>query len=122
MEAKFVPITKKEYTIVRDYFVSNDSVQGLYFLLYDESNNRLITRFLHKDDITDEQIWKKKKSWKKDVYTQIVEKGRGKENKVIVERGNLNIRKRNAFNEIVEKKKPAERIIFYLAPSVYKPF
>lgn len=122
METRFTPLTKIEFTVIRDYYVSNDHVQGIYFLLYDESTKELSTIFLKREDITNEVIWKKKGFFKKDLYSLVVEKGRGKENKVIIEQGSLNIRKKTAFGDIVDKKKPAERTIFYLAPSIFKPF
>lgn len=122
METRFNPLIKKEFTIVRDYYVSNDHIQGIYFVLYDEQNGELSTRFLKKEDISNEHKWMKKGKFNKELYSLIVEKGKGKENKVIVEKGTLNIRKKNAFGEYSEKKKPSERITFFLAPSVFKPF
>ncbi|MFP3725791.1 hypothetical protein U8V72_11375 [Priestia filamentosa] len=122
METRFTPLIKKEFTIIRDYYVSNDHLQGIYFVLYDEQTGELSTRFVKKEEISNEPNWIKKGKFSKELCSLIVEKGKGKENKVLVEKGTLSIRKKNAFGEYSEKKKPSERVTFFLAPSVFKPF
>jgi hypothetical protein len=107
---------------LRDYYVSNDHIQGIFFILWDEAKGELITRFIKKEEINNQENWRKKGPWNKEFYSLIVEKGRGKETRVLLEKGMINIRKKSIFGEVINKRKPAERITFYLAPSVYKPF
>lgn len=112
MKYEFTSTHKKEYTIVRDYYVSNNHLQGIYFILYDEVTKELITRFLKKDIISNENTWSRKSVFNSMQYQLRVEKGN--ENKLVVERGLLTIKKENFIGNPVEKKHKAERIIFNL--------
>lgn len=112
MKYDFHAVNKKEYTIVRDYYVSNNHLQGIYFVLYNEKTKELVTRFLRKDLITNEDVWKAKSFLNSTQLQMKVEKGN--ENVLVVETGILTIKKENFFGNPVFKKRNAERIVFNL--------
>lgn len=106
---KFKPKSSKEYEIVRDYYVSNNHLQGIYFILKDSETKEVFARFLNKDLIKNEEVWIKKGLFKKKYFCTIVEGG--DEDKAVHQTGIVSIHDKT-YGET--KTKEAERIVFYL--------
>lgn len=101
----------KKYMIVRDYFVSNGKVQGLYFLVQEPGINELKQVFLDKEDMNNYYIPKKSPEDDEDKI-KIKASGieHGSENVLIIEKGVW--KKKNAMSKIIEI--PAKRYRFVL--------
>lgn len=108
-EYKFKPKSSKEFKIVRDYYVSNDHLQGIYFVIKDMETKEIFTRFLKKELISNEEEWEKKNLIDSTRFCMVVEAG--EENKVLFQEGTLTVLNKT-YGET--KDYQAERITFFL--------
>lgn len=111
-DVEFIANKSKDYKIIRDYYVSNDDLQGIYFVMLDESNNKVFNRFLKNDLINNDAIWKKKSVTNSTRFCMEIQLG--EENKVVHEEGTLTVRNQNGG----QKQYDAEKITFYMKPNI----
>lgn len=112
---KFKTRLKKEHPIIREYYVSNNQIQGIYFIMKNNSKKEIFTKFLEKDKINNQFIWRRTGNIFKQTF-QSVGIEMGDENKLLIERGELIITKKNIFGQTKTKKHKAERSIFIIRP------
>lgn len=101
----------KKYNIIRDYFVSNGKIQGIYFLVQDLQSKEVKQIFLDKEDINNSYLPKKTKTEDEDnirLKANGVESGN--ENVLIIEKGFW--KKKNKMNKVIGI--PAKKYRFIL--------
>lgn len=100
MFLNFVPNEEeaKKYKILRDYFVSNGKVQGIYFVVKDYASSEIKRVFLNKEDMNNE--FSPKKVSDEGVRLKAAGIEYGEVNQLIIEKGVW--KKKGLTNKIIE--------------------
>lgn len=120
-EYEFHTKDKKEYVVIRDYYVSNNQLQGIYFVLLDTETNEISTRYLGKEYMNNKYEWRKKGALNGLINPKFHTVGveASAKPRVIFEKGTLTITKKKEGEVISSKTKDAYKSTFHIKRDVY---